>query len=487
MSREVSRRDALKKAAALGLSAHALSSKAATTVTPPGGPAVLNDASGLDATPVKRNWRPPADDAGFIDGLRRELNEATRDGRPVIVGGARHSMGGQSLPREGTAITLDTGWRRPDLARGVYQARAGARWRDVIQTLRPVGFSPKVMQSNSDFTLGGAFSVNAHGWAAPMGPVGSTVRSLRLMLASGEVVTCSRTQEPELFSLAMGGYGLLGVLLDFEMEMVPDVVLEPRFERLAARDFGPRFQKTLLSPSVVMGYGRLSVARGDFLKEALMVTFRPAPGAPKPRRAQPSGDGLLSSLTRDVYRAQIGSEYWKEVRWYAETVLDPQLEPRQVSRNDLLSSPVSALADHDHRRTDILHEYFLPPEHLGDFLQACREVIPKSAQLLNITLRYVAADALSTLAFAPAPRVAAVMSFCMPRTAQADLESRPMTQALIDHAIRLGGSFYLPYRLHARRDQLDSAYPRLDAFLEAKRRHDPRTLFRNALWDHYFA
>jgi FAD/FMN-containing dehydrogenase len=479
MPHKLSRRHALKAAAA----AVALPREVAAAPNP----LVLNDASRLDPTPVKRNWRPPADDSGFIDGLRRELREATRAGRPVAVAGARHSMGGQSLARDGTAITLDTGWRAPDVARGVYRARAGARWREVISTLRPVGFSPKVMQSNSDFTLGGAFSVNAHGWAVPMGPVGTTVRSLRLMLADGQVVTCSRTQEAELFGLAMGGYGLIGAILDFEMEMVPDAVLAPTSELMAAHKFGPQFQSAVTSPGVIMGYGRLSIARSEFLQQALMVTFRKTPGAAANLPSADRREGVLSSVTRDVYRAQIGSEYWKRARWYAETVIDPKIEPKRVSRNDLLSSPVSALADHNRQRTDILHEYFLPPDRLDDFLQACREAIPKTAELLNITLRYVDTDALSTLAFAPAPRVAAVMSFSMPLSAAADAAMRPMTQALIDHALALGGSFYLPYRLHARRDQLDRAYPRLPGFLEQKRRHDPKLLFRNALWDHYFA
>ena len=482
MAHGFSRRSTLKGIAAGG----ALIAKPAEAAVDPSAPSILNDASRLDATPVHRNWRPPASEAGFIDGLRRELREAAAAGRPVSVGGARHSMGGQSLVRDGMAITLDTGWRQPDSARQVYRARAGARWREVIQTLRPIRFSPKVMQSNSDFTLGGTFSVNAHGWAAPMGPMGSTVRSVRMMLADGQIVTCSRTQEPELFALAMGGYGLFGVLLDFELEMVADEALEPRFDLMPSVDFGPRFERTLHGPGIVMGYGRLSIARKDFLKEALMVTFRRRPGAARPKAAE-AREGMLSKLTREVYRAQIGSEYWKEARWYAETQLDPYLQAKTVSRNSLLSSPVSALADHDRGRTDILHEYFLPPARLGEFLGACRELIlPAKVELLNVTLRYLAADPVSVLAYAPASRVAAVMSFSMPVTHEADEKMRRMTEALVERAIGLGGSFYLPYRLHARRDQLDRAYPRLGEFLDQKRRHDPKLLFRNTLWNHYF-
>jgi len=53
--------------------------------------------------------------------------------------------------------------------------------------------------------------------------------------------------------------------------------------------------------------------------------------------------------------------------------------------------------------------------------------------------------------------------------------------------VALGGAFYLPYRLHARRDQVEKAYPAAASFVAAKRRYDPNLLFRNAMWDTYFA
>lgn len=447
---------------------------------------VLNDASGLCATRVRRHWRPTGREAVFHERLRQELKAAAAAGRPVCLGGARHSMGGQSLAAGGTAITLDQGWIRPNAATLSYRAAAGARWRDVVPALDAIGFGPKVTQANNDFTLGGAFSVNVHGWAAPLGPMASTVRAATLMLADGEIVRCSREVEPQLFSLVMGGYGLFGVVLDLEVEMVRNVRLEPRFRRLPARDFGPAFAAALRDPRVRMGYGRLSVSRDDFLQDAFMVVYRKTDGAAAPLDAG-HGD-LLEGLTRRIYRAQTGSEAWKELRWMAETQLAPRLQGGVVTRNALLNTPVSALASRDASRTDILHEYFLPPARLAGFLAACRDILPGSgAELLNVTLRYVAADRQSVMAFAPQDRVAAVMSFSQPAGLAADARMKPVTRALIDAALRHGGSFYLPYRLHARQDQLERAYPRIDAFVRAKRELDPGQLFRNSMWDAYFA
>lgn len=447
-------------------------------------PLLLDDVSGLDATPVARHVRPTID-GGLVEALRRELKDAAAAGRPVCVGGARHSMGGQSLARDGAAITYDRGGCAADAASLTYRAHAGARWRDVIATLDPLGFAPKVTQANNDFTLGGAFSVNVHGWAAPLGPMGSTVRAITLLTADGQLVRCSREVEPDLFALAMGGYGLFGVIVDLEVEMVPNVRLKPSYETMPAAGFGPRFAKALHEPGVVMGYGRLSVSRRDFFEEAMMTVFRRVDG--EAERLSGKGDPM-AGVVRELYRAQIGSEVWKNLRWYAETVLKPSLEGKVFTRNALINSSVDELADRDRRRTDILHEYFLPPERLEGFLAACRDIIPKSGlDLLNVTLRYVAADRTSVMAFAPTDRVAAVMSFSQARTLKADAAMKPVTQALIDAALANGGSFYLPYRLHARPDQLARAYPGLSRFVAEKRRLDPGGLFRNTMWDRYFA
>ena len=61
-----------------------------------------------------------------------------------------------------------------------------------------------------------------------------------------------------------------------------------------------------------------------------------------------------------------------------------------------------------------------------------------------------------------------------------------MTEHLIDKVLALGGSFYLPYRLHARTDEVRAAYPRLAEFVAKKREYDPQLRFRNLMWDKYF-
>lgn len=62
-----------------------------------------------------------------------------------------------------------------------------------------------------------------------------------------------------------------------------------------------------------------------------------------------------------------------------------------------------------------------------------------------------------------------------------------MSEALIERVIAIGGSYYLPYRPHARIDQLQRAYPRTPEFVAFKRKVDPGLLFRNGIWQNYLS
>jgi FAD/FMN-containing dehydrogenase len=330
------------------------------------------------------------------------------------------------------------------------------------------------------------FSVGAHGWPVPHGPFGSTVRAIRLMLASGDIVTCSRTENTELFRMAMGGYGLAGIILEMDCEMAENRMMQPAYEVMPAESFAERFYALATkSKDVQMIYGRLNVAREEFFREALLIRYQeqPASGVIPINR----GGGIMSQILRDVYRAQIGSEPAKRLRWFAERSVAPSLG-KGDSRNNLMNEPVLNLEGHDPARTDILHEYFVSPERFGDFLKICRDVIPKSTlEFLNVTLRYVQKDDVSLLAYAKTDRIAAVMSFSQRMNGADEEEMIRVTEELIERIGDIGGSFYLPYRLHARRDQVHRIYPSAAQFVRLKKQYDPDLVFRNALWDTYFA
>ncbi len=95
-------------------------------------------------------------------------------------------------------------------------------------------------------------------------------------------MTCSRTENAELFGLAMGGYGLFGVLVDLVVEMVPNRLLTPTFAVMPAAAFAPALAAAVARDARLrMAYGRLSVARAGFFDEAILVTYAEAEHPPQ--------------------------------------------------------------------------------------------------------------------------------------------------------------------------------------------------------------
>jgi hypothetical protein len=267
---------------------------------------------------------------------------------------------------------------------------------------------------------------------------------------------------------------------------VPNALLTPRFEDVSGLDLGGRFAERLAAdPTIQMAYGRMDIALDRFFERAVLITYRPA--ADQTDLPAASGSGFKSHASRYLFRAQVESDRAKRFRWWTEAGLGPRIAA-EATRNSLMNEPVVTLDDRDPFRTDILHEYFVAPGRFAEFVRVCQDVIPASyQQLLNITLRYVNTDHDSVLAYAPEPRIAAVLLFSQEKTVRGEKDMARMTQALIERVLDIGGTYYLPYRPHASLTQLTRGYPRAAAFAAAKRAADPELLFRNQLWDDYFA
>jgi FAD/FMN-containing dehydrogenase len=147
---------------------------------------------------------------------------------------------------------------------------------------------------------------------------------------------------------------------------------------------------------------------------------------------------------------------------------------------------VELYQEHSAKRTDILHEYFIPSHRFSEFLDRMRVVIPKhDGDLLNVTVRNVLKDEDAFLRYADQDMFGFVMLFSQERTPEADSRMEAMTREMIDAALELGGRYYLPYRLHATKEQFYRAYPQASRFFELKRQYDPDLLFQNMFYQKY--
>jgi FAD/FMN-containing dehydrogenase len=448
----------------------------------------IDDASRMNATRVDEVWLIPADPKAAEQQLAELLKRAAKENKRVSIAGAQHTMGGHTIYPDAIVVNmLPFDGMSLDDKQNILTVGAGALWSKVIAYLDARKRSVAVMQSNNSFSVGGSLGCNCHGWQFGKPPIASTVDSFRLMNADGSIVRCSRDENQELFSLALGGYGLFGIMLEVNLRVVPneryrlEQFIVPATESLATYD-----EQIADRGDVAMAYGRLCITPTHFLDEAIInvLYVDPAPdGALPPLRAAES-----VKLRRSMFRGSVGSDYGKELRWSAEVKLQPQLANTHFSRNQLLNEGVEVFQNRSADSTDILHEYFVPRDGLARFIQKLQRIIPEhEADLLNVTVRFVREDRDTFLRYADQDLFALVMLFNQRTSAAGDARMETQTRDLIDAALSVGGRYYLPYRLHATQKQFERAYPRAQEFFQLKRKYDPQELFQNQFYLKYGA
>lgn len=454
----------------------------------------INDASCLNRTAVSAVVKVRSEGE-----LRKALALARDNSLKVTPSGERHSMGGQSFSRGGLVLDM-RGFDRiaVDPAAMTMTVGSGATWKQVQALLDPMDLAVKAMQSINLFSVGGTLSVNAHGVAHDPGQIAPTVRSLRVMLSNGEVVTASPTENAELFGAVLGGYGLVGVILDATLDIVPNEVYAWKTAYIDFKDFPAYFRREVVgNADVALMYGRLSIAPESFLKETAIHTYVHTDLDIPP---EPLGPPAKVGLKRFIFNVSKTGGFGRSIRWYVEKHLEPGVHTcvmRQTgangqdeeicvaSRNQKMNQSMEYL-DTRLDDTNILHEYFIPLDETPSFIEGLGKVVAETGvNLVNVTLRIVTKDEITALPYAKHDRIAFVLYFNQQLDEEDSRALEGATRDLIDLAIRHGGTFYLPYQLHYSPEQLRAAYPEVDRFFELKARFDPIGLFSNAWYEKY--
>ena len=109
-----------------------------------------------------------------------------------------------------------------DKVSGILTAESGITMRNILKVIVPSGWFLPVSPGTSYVTLGGAIASDVHGKNHHVvGTFGQHVVSMTVLLGTGEVVTTSPTQLPDLFHATCGGMGLTGVILMATIQLIP--------------------------------------------------------------------------------------------------------------------------------------------------------------------------------------------------------------------------------------------------------------------------
>src|ERR1700730_9444225 len=222
----ISRREFMAGSVAL-----VVASSASSRLVPEPEPILVNDVhSQLNSTRVLEISQPRS-----LEDVQSVIRGAREDRKVISASGGRHAMGGQQFGTDTLLIDIRKLSRvlNLDRKRGILEVQAGIEWPELIDGYLNLqhedgetwGIAQK--QTGADrLTMAGTIAANAHGRGLKMKPFVSDVESFVLVDATGTANLCSRTENPELFRLVHGGYGLFGVVTSVRVRLVPRKKIE---------------------------------------------------------------------------------------------------------------------------------------------------------------------------------------------------------------------------------------------------------------------
>jgi FAD/FMN-containing dehydrogenase len=456
----------------------------------------LNDVhSGLNLTPVQRLYRP-----GSLEQLQAIVRDAGRARRALSIAGARHAMGGQQFLTDGWVVDMAAMNRvlAFDGRAGLVQCEAGIQWPELMDHLERAqagrwpqwGIAQK--QTGADrLSLGGALAANVHGRGLAMKPFIDDVDSFVLIDAAGEARRCSRTENADLFRLAIGGYGLFGVIATVTLKLSRRRKLERVVEIIGADQLMAAFERRI-AEGFLYGDFQFSTDEGSdtFLHRGVFSCYRPvADDVPIPDAQQELGEEDWAELlhyghtdrrrayelyTR-YYLATSGQIYWSDSH-QRSAYLDgyhQELDRRMGAR---------------HAGSEMITEIYVPRTRLANFLDDVRDDFRRHrVELIYGTIRLIERDDESFLAWAREPWACIIFNLHVAHTEDGVRKAASDFRRLIDRAIERGGNYYLTYHRFAERHQVEACYPQFAEFLRLKRQHDPDERFQSDWYRHYRA
>src|SRR5713226_5594177 len=243
-----------------------------------------------------------------LEDVQSAVRTARKARKTISVAGGRHAMGGQQFGIDTLLIDIRKLSRVLNLDRkhGIIEVEAGIEWPELIDSYLALqngdreswGIAQK--QTGADrLTMAGTMAANAHGRGLKMKPFISDVESFVLVGATGAAHTCSRTENPELFGLVHGGYGLFGVVTSVQLRLALRRKVERIVEIRTLDTLIAAFEKRI-ADGFQYGDFQFSIERDseDFLHKGVFSCYRPVSMETPPCQSSKSSRNFKQSATR---------------------------------------------------------------------------------------------------------------------------------------------------------------------------------------------
>ncbi|MGO4540660.1 FAD-binding oxidoreductase [Paenibacillus sp. 2TAB19] len=454
------------------------------TSIPDQDPYTMTDYSRLHPVKVER----------VVEGKEEEqlislVKDAKGKGLTLSIAGQRHSQGGHTYYKDGIVVDM-TSYNKiitVDQAAKQITVQAGATWEDVQKAINRYGLSVRTMQSLNPFTIGGSISINAHGRDIRNGSLISSVDSFRLLTADAVIKNVSRTENAELFPLALGGYGLFGIILDVTLNLTEDEVYRESTVLMDLSEYVGYFRdEVLANPDIKLHIGRISVAKDSYFTEALAKNYTVERSLSLSKYNKLESNEKWVAPGKLLFNLNRSTEWGKKLQWNLQTYFFVEQSDKIMSRNNAMRAAYEFMDYSQPGANDQLQEYFVPLDQFDSFAQRLSEIVKEDKlNLLNVTIRYVSKDEEASLSYAKDDMLALVCLFNAPLSEKGQLKMKESVQRIIDEVIAHDGSYYLPYIAYPTVEQFHSVYPNYKTFFEQKRKYDEDGLFMNYFYENY--
>ncbi len=406
--------------------------------------------------------------------------------KSISIGGGRFSMGGQTASTGSTHIDMRKLNKvvKFSAKNKTIIVEAGIRWCDIQQFVDEHNLSVKIMQTYANFTVGGSLSVNCHGRYIGLGAVILSVKSIEVILANGELISCSPIENSEIFFACIGCYNAIAVIAKVEFELADNMPVKRVFKTMKTDEYKKFFFENIKENKEVIFHN--ADLYPPKYKNARAVSWIKTDEKPTIKtRLMPLAEAY--PVERYFISAFSKSNFGK---WRRENIIDPilYLGKKVHWRNYEAGYDVAELEPESRKQsTYVLQEYFIPVTKFGDFTILMSEIFQRhNANVLNVSVRHAQKDIGSLLAWANEEVFAFVVWYKQNTNEIEKNKVGVWTRELIDASISLNGSYYLPYQAHATNEQFHKAYPNANKLFELKSKLDPNFKFRNVIWDTYY-
>ena len=449
----------------------------------------------LTSTSMRQVFTPKT-----TEGAQEDFKCAKENNQTLSFQSSGYSIGGQDLIQNGTLIhtrklnqieLFDSvnGWVKTGPSMTWQKLRA---YLNKAQKEKPNSWALKQLPCHFlDYSLGGAISANTHGNNLFCSPLIKDILAIDLIDASGKTQRVDRKSNQALFSLAIGGYGLFGLVTGIELNLSKKRILQKNVETIMVKDLESKIKQHAESGALNLEFVlNTNESDRDFLQNGILSSYHPIEANPKSIQFEPYHTSIFNKNALDAHFPLFINNKTKKIELQNKLLLaknecyywSNNITPYFSLEKNLKLVHLLFPEYQDYHL--IKHEYYLPINKIVPFLNKLNSNKKlRSFYLIEAILSVTKQDEESFLHWSNQDYIALKLSFHTHCSAQSLIHLKEYLTELTESAIHLNGSFSLGYTHPYEKSHLLKCYPKIIDFLTLKLQYDPGEVLQSN-WYH---